>query len=121
MAAETLYDKLGGEKGISAVVHEFYDRMIADEKVRHYFTYTDLEKLREHQITYFMSYALGGPHKYQGNTLRIAHKGLNISFEAYEIAIRHMNGALRKYNVPIDDRVTVEAFLRAVKPHIINK
>lgn len=117
----TLYEKLGGEKAIAAVVNEFYDRMINDEKVSHYFRYTDMEKLRKHQISYFMSYALGGPNKYEGATLRESHKGLNISHEHYEIAIKHLNGALRKYNVPLEDRVKIEAFLRSVKPHIIHK
>lgn len=103
------------------MVNEFYDRMITDESVSHYFLDTDTDALRDHQITYFISHVLGGPKEYKGSTLRHAHKGLHITFEAYETAIRHMNGALRKYNVPIDIRVTIEAFLRSVKPHIIEK
>lgn len=117
----TLYEKLGGEKTIAAVVNEFYDRMIKDDKVSHFFKDTDMERLRRHQITYFMSYALGGPNKYEGSTLRASHKGMNITHEQYEVAIQHLNGALRKFNVPLEDRVKMEVFLRSVKPHIIHK
>lgn len=117
----TLYERIGGEKAIAAVINEFYNRMLQDDRVNHHFVGTNMERLRNHQITYFMSYALGGPKKYEGSTLRAAHAGLQISSEEYEIAIKHLNSSLRKYNVPIEDIAKIEAFLRSVKPHIINK
>ncbi|MFC7441364.1 group I truncated hemoglobin [Laceyella putida] len=117
----TLYERLGGEESIAAVISEFYDRMTQDDRVNHHFIGVNMEVLRRHQITYFMSYALGGPKHYEGNTLRKAHSGLNITSEEYEIAIKHLNSALRKFNVAIEDIARVEAFLRSVKPHIIYK
>ncbi|WP_169713566.1 group I truncated hemoglobin [Paludifilum halophilum] len=121
MGYKSLYDELGGEKAITAVVNEFYDRMIDDDRVRHYFVHTNTDRLRKHQISFFVSHLLGGPKEYKGSTLRMAHQGLNITFDAYEIAIKHLNRSLIKYNVPLDIRVKVEAFLRTMKPHIINK
>ncbi|MBA4492969.1 group 1 truncated hemoglobin [Paenactinomyces guangxiensis] len=117
----TLYERLGGEQSIAAVINEFYNRMLKDDRVNHHFFGTNMERLRRHQITYFMSYALGGPKKYEGSTLRASHSGLQITSEEYEIAIKHLNSSLRKYNVPLDDIAKIEAFLRSVKPHIINK
>ncbi|MFC4075912.1 group I truncated hemoglobin [Salinithrix halophila] len=120
MAKPTLYDQLG-EEGIIAVVNEFYDRMIMDKRVSHYFIHADTDRLREHQIQYFISHVLGGPRQYDGINLRTAHNGLNITNEAYEVAIKHMNASLRKFNVSPDIQVKVEAFLRGIKPHIIKK
>ncbi|SEM72714.1 group I truncated hemoglobin [Lihuaxuella thermophila] len=117
----TLYERIGGEQAIAAVINEFYNRMLQDDRVSHHFVGANMDRLRRHQITYFMSYALGGPKRYEGSTLRSAHAGLQISSEEYEIAIKHLNSSLRKYNVPIEDIAKIEAFLRSVKPHIINK
>lgn len=120
-AKSTLYERLGGEQSIAAVITEFYNRMLQDDRVNHHFIGVNMEILRRHQITYFMSFALGGPKRYEGSNLRHAHAGLQITSEEYEIAIKHLNSSLRKYNVPLEDIAKVEAFLRSVKPHIINK
>jgi hemoglobin len=117
----TLYEKLGGEQTIAAVITEFYNRMLQDDRVNHHFIGVNMEQLRRHKITYFMSYALGGPKRYEGITLRQAHAGLNITSEEYEIAIKHLNSSLRKFNVQLEDIAKIEAFLRTVKPHIIYK
>lgn len=55
----TLYDKLGGEEAITAVVDYFYELVLADETVNHFFNNTDMEKQRKHQAKFF-SFALGG-------------------------------------------------------------
>ncbi|KPC74632.1 hypothetical protein ADL26_09295 [Thermoactinomyces vulgaris] len=117
----TLYERLGGEELITIVINEFYDRMLEDDRVNHHFIGVNMDVLKRHQVTYFMSYALGGPMHYEGNTLRKAHSGLNITSEEYEIAIKHLNSALRKNQIALEDIARIEAFLRSVKPHIINK
>lgn len=121
MSSDNVFDRIGGKEAVAAVVNDFYDRMIMDDRVSHYFYDTDTDSLRNHQIQFFLNYVLGGTKDYKGSGLRTVHKGLNISSEHYEIAIKHFNAALRKYDVPIDIRIQIEAFLRTVKPHIIEK
>ncbi|WP_309867354.1 group I truncated hemoglobin [Desmospora profundinema] len=116
----SLYELLGDE-AVSAVVNEFYDRMIKDPRVNHHFLEADTDKLRMHQMYFLVTYALGGPEVYNGRKLSHAHKGLNITDQEYEITIRHLTGALRKYDVPLEIRAKMEAFLRGVKPHIVYK
>lgn len=118
---ETLYERLGGEQTITAIVNDFYQRMLKDERVGHYFLGSNMEVLRRHQIQYFVSFALGGPRKYNGNNLRTAHSGLNITHEEYEVAIQLLIQSLRKFNIDPIDIASFEAFLRSVKPHIIYK
>lgn len=117
---ETLFYKLGGNSSIRAVVNEFYDRMMNDPKVSGVFKDVDLVALRKHQAE-FIAYALGGPVKYESNTLQEAHKGFNITESQYETTIRHLNASLRKLNVELDDIAKIEAFIRSVKPFIIHK
>jgi hemoglobin len=116
----SLYELLGDE-GVSAIVNEFYDRMIQDPRVNHHFTGRDTNKLRMHQMYFLVTYAMGGPEIYNGRKLSLAHKGLNITDQEYEITIRHLMGAMRKFDVPLEIRAKMEAFLRGVKPHVVYK
>jgi hemoglobin len=40
--------KLGGEETIAKVVDYFYDLVLADDTVNHFFENTDMEKQRQH-------------------------------------------------------------------------
>jgi hemoglobin len=44
--SNSLYERLGGEKAISAVVDKFYEFMLADPVVAPFFAETDMAKQR---------------------------------------------------------------------------
>jgi hemoglobin len=116
-----IFDNLGGEQTIAAIVNEFYYLLITDEKLAHYFRDADVNHIQISQITMLVSLLLGGPNRYHGKNMRKIHKGLNISSEEFELAVTHFKNAMRKYNTPIPQMAKVEALLRFVKPHIIMK
>jgi hemoglobin len=64
---------------------------------------------------------LGGPQKFEGKTLRLAHEGLNITSEEYEIIMDHLDDSLKKFNVGIEDRAKILAVVRSLKPFIIKR
>ena len=39
---KTLFDKLGGEKAIDIAVDLFYDRILKDKRVDHFFSHTNM-------------------------------------------------------------------------------
>lgn len=47
-----LLDKLGGEEALSLVVDKFYDIMLADPVVNHFFKNTDMPKQRRQQKSF---------------------------------------------------------------------
>ena len=59
----TLYEKLGGANAIDAVVDKFYDYMLADTNINHFFKNTNMNKQRMRQKQ-FITMITGGPHKY---------------------------------------------------------
>jgi len=71
----TLYDKLGGAAAIDAAVDLFYDKVLVDERIKHFFVNTDLPRQRQHQKN-FLTYAFGGSGTYNGQNMRSAHQGL---------------------------------------------
>lgn len=122
LADSGVFYLLGADEGIKAILHDFYDRMFADEDLAPYFEGIDREQLRNRHIRYFTNHMLGRhTHEYRDKILRQSHRGLALTFEHYERAIRHINAAMRKYKVPLEARVYVETYFRAFKPHIIEK
>ncbi|MFO8115977.1 MAG: group 1 truncated hemoglobin [Halorubrum sp.] len=111
MPDETLYDRLGGEQAVGAVVDEFYDRVLADERVAHHFDDVDMVNQRSHQ-TAFLSAVAGGPMRYEGDDMATAHEGLGVTDAEFDAIAGHLDGALREFDVADADR---EAVMEAVE------
>jgi hemoglobin len=106
----SLYDKLGGEATISKVVDHFYKLVLADETVNRFFANTDMEKQRSHQ-TKFISYALGGPANYTGQSMAKVHTGMNLQPVHFDAIVRHLRDALAHFDVETAD---IDEALRTV-------
>jgi hemoglobin len=52
-AEETLFQRLGGIEAVRAAVNEFYDRLLADERLALFFEETSMTQLRMHQLKFF--------------------------------------------------------------------
>jgi len=116
----TLYEKLGGHEAIAAVVDNFYDRMMKDDTVNHFFNNTDMEKQRRHQ-SQFISFALGGPNQYTGKSMAKAHEGMNLQMEHMMAVGKHLSDALRDFNVGEEDINTVINHLLTLKDDVLGK
>ena len=55
----TLFEKLGGEAAVDLAVDRFYERVLQDDRINHFFASVDMVKQREHQKAFF-TYAFGG-------------------------------------------------------------
>jgi hemoglobin len=71
----TLFEKLGGSASVELAVDKFYDRVLHDERIKHFFDGVDMDRQRAHQRR-FLTYAFGGAEHYNGRQLREAHKQL---------------------------------------------
>lgn len=117
---ETLYERLGGRDAISKVVDVFYDKVLADESVNHFFKETDMEKQRRHQ-SLFISWALGGPNQYSGKSMELAHKGMNLDESHFGAIANHLAESLREFNVSEQDINEVLEKLSSMKNDILYK
>ncbi|WP_411965483.1 group I truncated hemoglobin [Haloferax sp. YSMS24] len=115
---QSLYDRLGGREAIAAVVDEFYDRMLDDERVAHYFDDIDMAAQRAHQ-TRFISHVAGGPVEYTGADMREAHEHLELTTEDFEVTAEHLQGALEAFDVPEDDIEEVMSAVAGLRDEIV--
>lgn len=60
MEHKSLFEQIGGAEAVSLVVDKFYEIMMKDIKINHYFKTADMEKQRKRQKQ-FVTMALGGP------------------------------------------------------------
>jgi hemoglobin len=76
----SLYDRVGGERGIEHLVSAFYERVLSDPELAPFFENVPMPKLLTMQKEFF-SEALGGPLFYSGRSLRDVHRGRGIQKE----------------------------------------
>lgn len=98
----TLFEKFGGEETIAKVVDYFYELVLADATVNHFFEHTDMEKQRMHQ-TKFISFALGGPNQYTGGAMSKVHEGMNLQPVHFDAIVEHLRAALTHFGVGKED------------------
>jgi hemoglobin len=97
----TLFQQLGGRDNIVAVVADFYDRVLADERLSPLFARVNIDRHVQKQ-TDFISYALGGPNEYSGRSLKRGHRGLGITEEQFNAVAAHLADSLAYFGVPSD-------------------
>jgi len=119
----TLFSRLGGSAAIDAAVDLFYDRVLADERIRHFFAETDMARQRAHQKA-FLTVAFGGPHAYRGRDLRSGHahpvaEGLNDSH--YDAVVEHLAGALATLGVEAALIREVAAVAEVVRDDVLGR
>jgi hemoglobin len=77
----SLYQQIGGKAAMDAAIEIFYKKVLADNRIKHFFDDVDMVRQRTKQKQ-FLSAALGGPIPWEGKDMRKAHAklpGLNES------------------------------------------
>jgi hemoglobin len=74
-SVSTLFETLGGQGAVELAVDNFYRKVLADDRVSHFFESVDMDNQRAKQKG-FLTMAFGGPHNYSGKDLRAGHAHL---------------------------------------------
>ena len=108
----SIYESIGGESALTAVVDDFYVRVLADPQLAGFFAGANMPKLKGRQVEFFAA-ALGGPDFYQGASMREAHAGRGIGQADFDKVALHLTAALAAAGVPAE---TVAQIVWAVTP-----
>lgn len=104
---KSLYERLGGTSGITAVIEEFVTRAAADEKVNFFRKGTSREwKPSDAEVAWlkrllvqFVSKHTGGPETYDGRDMKSVHHGMRITKAELDAIALDLKGALDKFKV----------------------
>ena len=108
----TLFERLGGESVVRAVVDDFVSRAASDPAVNFtrqghpnpwQATPERLERLKE-RLVEFVSTTAGGPAQYRGNDMVTAHRGMAITNAEFDALAGHLRAALEANGVPRRER-----------------
>jgi len=94
----SLYQKLGGKGAIDAAVELFYKKVLADERVKHFFDDVSMTKQRRKQKD-FLAAALGGPIPWTGKDLRAAHQDMNLKEEHFAAIAENLKATLEELKI----------------------
>lgn len=111
-AEPTIYQAIGGETALVAVVDDFYGRVLADPELAGFFAGTNMTRLKGRQVEFFAA-ALGGPMSYSGASMRDAHRGRAIAQRHFDLVAGHLVASLSAAGVPDE---TVTQIVAAVAP-----
>lgn len=120
----SLYDRLGGEQGISKIVDDLVDlHMVNPGLSKRFLPYKGtkgLEIVKQHNKDFF-SMGTGGPAKYKGRDMVTAHTGLNITYKEFVLTVDDLLLALDKNNIDEETKKDVMAIFWSLKDSVIEK
>jgi hemoglobin len=115
----SLYDRLGGAAGISAIVDDVVANHLANPAVQNRFmAVKDVEHLKKMAREFFCA-GSGGPEAYTGRDMRTTHRGMNISEQEYLAVMDDIMAALDKHRIDDVTKKDVLAILYSLKGDII--
>jgi len=126
---KSLYERLGGETAIKAVVDDFVGRAAADPKVNFTRKGTSMEwnpspenvaKLKAHLVQ-FISMATGGLQKYEGRAMKPVHTGMGITEAEFGALAADLVASLDKFKVPQKEKDDLISIVASTKRDIVEK
>ena len=117
--AETLFERLGGEPGITRLVTDIVDNHYRNPLIRTRFEQIKDRAAVERHSVEFLCAGSGGPQAYHGRDLVSVHTGMNISEQELIAAIDDMLAAMTKNGYDQAEKNDVVAILYSLKGDVV--
>jgi hemoglobin len=118
-----LFEQLGGQAAVEAAVDAFYRKVLADDRVSHFFEGVDMDKQRAKQKA-FLTMAFGGPHNYTGKDMRNGHAHLvrmGLNDTHVDVIIELLGATLRDLGVKDDLINQVAAIAESTRNDVLSR
>jgi len=117
---KSLYERLGGQAAIEAVVNDFAGRVLADARVNKKFAKSNAPRLVKN-LTDFVCKATGGPCTYDGLSMKASHKNMAVTTGEFNALVEDLTATLDKFKVPAQERGELLAALGPLAGDIVEK
>ena len=127
MAEKSLYERLGGDFAIAAVVDHFSDQLLKNPKIVNANPQLKEWHTEEYKVrlpglkflrTLWVCAVAGGPFQYTGKSLKDAHFDLHIPPEVFDEVAAELGRTLDYFNVPRREKEEALAAFNAQKPDV---
>ena len=120
MPSKSLYDRLGGQPAIVAVVDDFVANVAADSRINARFANADIPRLKRLLVEQICQ-GTGGPCKYTGRDMRSSHRGMNVTDAQFNALVEDLVKTLDKFKVPATEKGELLAILGPMKSDIVGQ
>lgn len=119
----SLYERLGGYDGISAVVDQFANSLFADKRIKQFFVgmSDDTRAQFKQKNKNLLCNVTGGPCKVISRTAHDTHHGLGITSADFAVVAGDLKDALNKYKVGPREQKEVFAIILGLRPQIVDR
>ncbi len=121
---KTLYERLGGLKGITMVVDDFINRLVANKTLNKNPAINAGRKnspppYLKYQVSELVCQVTGGPCKYTGKAMKDGHAHLNISEAEWKVMASEFKRSLDKFKVPAAEQKELFEIVGKTKGDIV--
>lgn len=95
IVADTIYEQIGGEKGMKRLVDYQFDKILIDPELRLFFLTSDIERVKA-QMASWLGKAFGGPGKYKGRDIKEVHGKLDLNDRHFYLMKKHIAWAFHR-------------------------
>jgi hemoglobin len=96
-----MYERIGGEQGLRAIVDDFVDRVFDDVMIGFFFRNVERRRIKELEFQHAAEH-LGGPFRYRGRPLQEAHAAHRIMGGQFARRAELLRQTLSDHGVPED-------------------
>ncbi|MEQ2008808.1 MAG: hypothetical protein ABMA26_18665 [Limisphaerales bacterium] len=117
----SLYHKLGGKAAVDAAVETFYVKVLADNRIKHFFDDISMTKQRRKQKE-FLAAAFGGPVPWTGKDMAKAHENIpGLNEMHFNAVAENLQKTLEELKVPKDLIAQVMTIAGGAKDAVLNR
>ena len=116
--AESLYERLGGQDAIQAVVDELVMRCANDDRINAKFARTDIPRLKKMLVDQVCG-ATGGPCTYTGRSMKETHAGMGVTAGEFDALVGHLLASLTLFDVPQAEQDKLLGLLAPMREDIV--
>ncbi len=117
---KSLFDRLGGQDAINAVVDDFVGNVAADARINAFFANADIPHLKQGLKDQICA-ASGGPCVYKGKDMKTAHAGMGVKSSDFDALVEDLKKSLDKFKVGPKEQSDLLGALGPMKGDIVTK
>lgn len=116
----TLFERVGGNDAINAAVDIFYDKILADDRINHFFENISMEKQRGKQKAFFMT-LFKGEAENSAEYMRKAHQHLTLTEADFSAVAEHLQNTLVELDLADDLVSEITTAAASLQDAVLNR
>ena len=119
-SAASLYDDLGGDAGLTAIIGNAIDAAVADPRIAGKFDNINVARLKQ-RITEQVCELTGGPCHFHGISMKGSHAYLELQDRHFNALVEDLQNAMDTQKVPFRTQNRLLAILAPMRRDIVTK